>query len=85
MANAVIKPGALQDDRVRMLGNDHPKVLRIRNNMAICHAHAGRSEEAITQLTLVLESRSRLLGTNHPDCEYSLSSRAEVVLGCGAG
>lgn len=52
---------------VDLLGADHPDTLTMLNNCAYWQGKAGRYDEAIATLTIVLADRTRILGSHHPD------------------
>jgi tetratricopeptide (TPR) repeat protein len=55
---------------------EHPDVLIIRNNMAICHMNLDNFKEAEPLFRQVLKARLERLGPNH---EFTLKTRHEVV------
>lgn len=57
----------LLTDSVRVLGEDHPRTLRSRNNLASAYQAAGRVAEAIPLFEQALAGFERVLGEEHPD------------------
>ncbi|MFG2236454.1 tetratricopeptide repeat protein [Streptomyces sp. NPDC048723] len=51
----------------RILGEDHPDTLGLRNNVACAYLKAGDPARAIPLLEQTLADRSRVLGEDHPD------------------
>ncbi|MEV0536076.1 tetratricopeptide repeat protein [Kitasatospora sp. NPDC050463] len=62
--------------RERTLGDTHPYVLTIRNNLAIAHKSAGGLGQAIPLLEATLTALELALGDTHPD---TLSSRGNLA------
>ena len=54
------------DDRVRVLGPDHPDTLTTRNNLAVAYGDVGRLAEAINAWEKLLPDCQRVLGREHP-------------------
>lgn len=50
----------------RMLGDEHPRTLICRSNLANAYQRAGRTAEAITLGKQVVADAGRLLGPEHP-------------------
>lgn len=63
----VAEARAVLEDRIRILGPDHPDTLKVRDGLAASLNEAGRAQEAIDELRAVLEDRIRVLGPDHPD------------------
>jgi hypothetical protein len=60
-------------DRRRVLGDDHPRTLNSRNNLAGAYQAAGRVAEAIDLYEQLLTDRRRVLGDDHPDTRNTAS------------
>ncbi|MFM9696740.1 tetratricopeptide repeat protein, partial [Streptomyces europaeiscabiei] len=54
------------DDRIRVLGPEHPDTLTSRHNLASALARMGEQEEAVRLLRQTLADRVRVLGPEHP-------------------
>ncbi|RAX22680.1 hypothetical protein DRB07_07635, partial [Actinomyces sp. Z3] len=77
-------------DRLRILGPDHPNTLASRNNLAYAHQAAGRIAEAVDLYQQVLQDRLQLLGPEHPATlisrhnlagAYQAAGRVEEAIG----
>jgi len=64
---AVTALAAVVQDRVRLLGPDHPDTLSARRSLGDQMGGAGRHDEATTALSAVVADRTRVLGADHPD------------------
>ena len=64
------------NDRIRILGNDHPDTLISRDNLAGAYQDAGRLNEAITLYEQTLADSTRILGDDHPN---TLASRNNLA------
>ena len=53
-------------DHTRVLGEDHPHTLTLRNNLASAYHAAGRLTEAIMRWQAVCADCLRILGPDHP-------------------
>ncbi|MER5616832.1 tetratricopeptide repeat protein [Streptomyces sp. NPDC002215] len=53
-------------DRERLLGNERPRTLTARANLAISYWQAGRTNDAIEIEEHVLADRERPFGNEHP-------------------
>ncbi len=62
----------------RVLGPDHPDILKSRSNLALGYWAGGRSAEAVTLWEVTLAARERVLGPEHPD---TLGSRNNLAIG----
>lgn len=62
-------------DRER-LGEDHPRSLTVRHNLAVSHLMAGAPDRALPLFREVLRARERTLGADHPD---TLTSRRHLA------
>jgi hypothetical protein len=67
LPGAVTEFTELLDDRLRVLGAEHPDTLATRNNLALCRARAGDFLTAIAELEALVGDEQRLLGADHPD------------------
>ena len=63
-------------DQQRILGPDHPDVLRTRSDLAHWLSQAGKVDEAIALFTGVLADQQRVLGAGHPDI---LATRTNLI------
>ena len=70
-------------DSIRILGEDHPNTLTIRNNLAATYRSAGRLTEAITLFEQVLTDRTRILDKDHPDTLATLDALARAYKDAG--
>ncbi|WHM37992.1 tetratricopeptide repeat protein [Streptomyces sp. BPTC-684] len=61
---------------VRVFGEDHPKTLRVRNDLAYAHRAAGDLGKAIPLYEQTLAARERVLGADHPDTMTSRNNLA---------
>ncbi|MEV7395297.1 tetratricopeptide repeat protein, partial [Streptomyces sp. NPDC091215] len=66
----------LLDDRLRVLGPDHPDTLTTRNNLAYWRGEAGDPVGAATAFAELLDDHMRVLGPGHPD---TLSTRNNLA------
>ncbi|MFD3591861.1 tetratricopeptide repeat protein [Nocardia sp. NPDC058640] len=66
----------LLPDHQRILGPDHPDVLRIRNNIAYWRGETGDLVGALTAFELLLSDCQRILGADHPD---TLEARSNIA------
>jgi hypothetical protein len=57
---------ATLNDRTRVLGDDDPKTLASRNNLAAAYHDAGDPARAIPLLEATLNDCTRVLGEDHP-------------------
>ncbi|MEM9609644.1 MAG: tetratricopeptide repeat protein, partial [Actinomycetota bacterium] len=73
----------LLDDRVRILGPDHPHTLITRHQLATTHLRAGNHTQALTQFTELLNDRLRILGPDHPNTLTTRHSLATIYLRAG--
>ncbi|SDR05679.1 Tetratricopeptide (TPR) repeat [Thermostaphylospora chromogena] len=71
------------DDRMRVLGADHPDTLTSRNNLASAYHSAGKLDQAITLYKQVLDDRMRVLGADHPDTLTSRNNLASAYHSAG--
>jgi hypothetical protein len=55
------------EDRLRLLGPDHPHTLITRNSLASLSGEAGRVDQAIAQFRALLKDCLRVLGPDHPE------------------
>ena len=66
----------LLPDRVRVLGRDHPEVLRTRSNVAFWTGGCGDGAEALRLFRELLPDMIRVLGPDHPSV---LSARGNMT------
>ncbi|MEU4102224.1 FxSxx-COOH system tetratricopeptide repeat protein [Streptomyces tanashiensis] len=55
------------EDRVRLLGTDHPDTLTARGNLGMAYESTGDTERAVPLYQQVCEDRARVLGAEHED------------------
>jgi len=67
---------ALLPYRERLLGEDHPDTLVLRNNIAECTAMTGDVEKALELFIALLKVQKRVLGADHPS---TLNTRRNLV------
>ena len=79
-AQAITTSQQLLDDRLRMLGPDHPDTLTSRNILAVWLGDSGRIDEAITAFEGLLADQQRVLGPDHPN---TLNTRNNLAVWLG--
>ena len=60
----------------RILGPDHPDILRTRSNVALAHQQAGDLQTAIDMYEALLDDQTRILGPDHP---YTFGTRINLT------
>ena len=68
---------ALLPAMTRILGPDHPDILRTRSNVALAHQQAGDLQTAIDMYEALLPAMTRILGPDHP---HTFRARSNVAL-----
>ena len=67
---------ALLPAMTRILGPDHPDILRTRSNVALAHQQAGDLQTAIDMYEALLDDQTRILGPDHP---YTFGTRINLT------
>jgi tetratricopeptide (TPR) repeat protein len=78
-ANAVSIRRFVLEEKVRILGDDHPDTLSVMNDLAVPLRDQGKLPEAAAIQTEVLEKRKRVLGDDHPDTLSAMNNLANTL------
>lgn len=70
-------------ERCRILGENHPDVLKSEFYVACCMCAMGRTQEGVAGLRILLDRRRATLGEEHPDTLRTLYELASVLFEMG--
>lgn len=65
------------------MGNEHPEVARLLNNLALVLRDQGKLAEAETMFREALAMRIKMLGTEHPDVGASIKNLTDLLVSEG--
>ncbi|MCC6359286.1 MAG: serine/threonine protein kinase [Phycisphaerales bacterium] len=73
---------AADEIQSRLLGDEHPDVLRTRSQLARCHAWAGEGDLAVALARPTLERQRHVQGEDHPETLRTMSFLGNGLLLC---
>ena len=66
------------DTRKKILGVEHPDIIRAMGNLVTTYQHLGKYREAEKLVIPILDASNRILGVEHPDTIRATASLASI-------